>query len=101
MESSQTQKKNRSKKESTAMTQLTADILQVMAQGENSVSMMTTDDAQCEVIRNVLYELPSFHAFDLFQALRTFGPAKQKEVQKHKQMKVLNEEKEAAAKAGD
>ena len=48
------------------MTQLTADILEVMALGENS----------CETIRNVLYEMPGFNAFDLFSELREYGPDK-------------------------
>ena len=75
------EKQGRSNKESTAMTQLTAHILEVLAAGENSVSALQLT-IQCEVIRNVLYELPDFHAFDLFSGLRTFGPAKQKQVQK-------------------
>ena len=67
---------NRTKLETTAVTQLTANILEIMAAGEKS----------CEIIRKVLFETKGFHAFDLFAALREFGPAKQRELQKKKQL---------------
>ena len=51
-------------------------MLEVLAQGEKS----------SEIIRKVLFETKGFHAFDLFSALREFGPAKQKELQKKKQL---------------
>ena len=46
---------------------------------------------QCEIIRKVLFETAGFHAFDLFSELRTYGPAKQREVQKKKQLEKLQE----------
>lgn len=66
--------KKRNRQEATAVTQLTANILEIIAQGEKS----------CEIIRKVLFETKGFHAFDLFSALREFGPAKQRELQKKK-----------------
>jgi len=51
-------------------------MLEILAQGEKS----------SEIIRKVLFETKGFHAFDLFSALREFGPAKQKELQKKKQL---------------
>ena len=36
-----------------------------------------------------MFETPGFNAFDLFSALREFGPEKQKELQKKKQMEKL------------
>mmetsp|Transcript_19454 Transcript_19454/g.29916 ORF Transcript_19454/g.29916 Transcript_19454/m.29916 type:complete len:83 (-) Transcript_19454:2033-2281(-) len=63
-------RQQRSKQESTALTQLTANILEIMAQGEKS----------CEIIRKVMFETPSFNAFDLFCELRSYGPAKQREL---------------------
>ena len=56
----------RSKQESTAVTQLTANILEILAGGEKS----------CEIIRKVMFETKGFHAFDLFSALREYGPMK-------------------------
>ena len=69
----------RTKQESTALTQLTANILEIMAQGEKS----------CEIIRKVMFETKGFNAFDLFSQLREYGPAKQKELQKKKQLEKL------------
>jgi hypothetical protein len=61
--------------------QLSANILEILAQGEKS----------CEIIRKVLFETKGFNAFDLFSALREYGPAKQKELQKKKQIAKLME----------
>lgn len=59
-------KLKRSKQEGTALTQLTANILEIIAQGEKS----------CEIIRKVMFETKGFNAFDLFSELREYGPAK-------------------------
>ena len=36
-----------------------------------------------------MFETKGFNAFDLFSSLREFGPAKQKELQKKKQIEKL------------
>jgi len=36
-----------------------------------------------------MFETKGFHAFDLFSALREYGPAKQRELQKKKQIEKL------------
>jgi len=43
----------------------------------------------------VLFETPGFHAFDLFSELRAYGPAKQRELQKKKQLQKLEEQIES------
>ena len=39
-----------------------------------------------------MFETKGFHAFDLFSAMREYGPAKQKELQKKKQLAKLMED---------
>jgi hypothetical protein len=76
-------KEARTKREATALTQLTANILEIVAAGEKSVSIFIDFDClsmQCEIIRTVMFETKGFNAFDLFSELREFGPAKQKEL---------------------
>jgi hypothetical protein len=56
--------------EQTAVTQLSANVLEILASGEKS----------CEIIKKVMFETNGFNAFDLFSELREYGPAKQKEL---------------------
>ena len=83
----------RSKKENTAITQLTANVLEIVAAGEKSVSFKNCFNfLQSEIIRKVMFETKGFNAFDLFSELREYGPEKQKELQKKKQLdKLMND----------
>jgi hypothetical protein len=71
-------KEIRTKRESTALTQLTANVLEIIAAGEKSVSriILIFCSKQCEIIRKVMFETAGFNAFDLFSELREYGPEK-------------------------